>query len=308
MTDSEGTPPATPVPPGGGPPADGVVEIDVASDADPAAAPGDVPLPSGGPAPAPSPWRSVILTPLRGGTLLGTCALALLAACGAWLEGGSTAEAHLYRQLGQAIVGMASVAVLSVYARRIVLCTAEGDRPVPWFTDAHDDATTWKLDLASFLAVLLSALAPALFVNTAALVTGAPRALTGFAVFVGLVAGALHFPFAALSVVLRNGPLGAWYAGSLRAWRSHAAVARTAVLPALAFLGLTVLASVLGGWLVPAPYDEWSRPIADHTTGRDLARAAVFGLELAALLAALCTFRVAGLLARDVPEIREVLQ
>lgn len=290
MNDPQGTPPATPVTPGGDPASEPVLELDVGADTQPAT----------------SSWGSVRRTPLRGGTIAATAALTVLAAGMSWWEGGATDDQHLYRQLGQSVLLAGAALVLAISSRRIVLCTVEGDRPVPWGRDERDQATSWVQDAGTFAAVLVMSLLPALVLSVAGHAVGAPTWVQMIVAAAGLLFAAAHFPFAIASSVLRNGAMGALWGVSRRAFKANPFAARTAVGPALAFFVLFAGSFVVAGLLVPGYEDAKDR--YDHTVARDLARGLVFVLRFAALWAALCTCRVAGLLARDVPEIREVLE
>lgn len=267
---------------------------------------GDAPV---GSPPRAAPWTAprgdVILTPIRGGALPGFLAAAALAAGLSWSEGGVDEVASRSRGLVQAAMVVAAIPVIGLYARRIVLCTTEGDRPVPWGSDSLD-RTTWFTDAAAFAAVLVASLAPAVVLTLVVQAAGAANWVLGVAGAAGLVLGAAHLPFAVASTVLRDGPIGALWGGSVRAWRANGAVARTVVVPALVLLGLFGASLALARFAVP-PLQS-GRPEHEHTAARDLGRAAVFALRLGSVWASFCVFRMAGLVVRDVPEIREVLE
>ena len=63
---------------------------------------------------------------------------------------------------------------------------------------------------------------------------------------------------------------------------------------------------VVAAWLVP-PF-ETGRASSDDTLVRNAGRVLVFVLRAGSVWAAFAMFRVAGMLVRDVPEIREVLE
>lgn len=277
-----------------------------------AAGPAPPPAPDGSPAPAdgpPSPWGDVVRTPLRGGALLALLLATPLVAWLSWLEGGIGDDAG--KLLLQPLLVLVLLLVLGVFARRIALATLE-DRPVPWFRDERD-ATSWVQDVASFAAMLVLALVPTIVASAALSAFGAPAWLTGVVALAGVVFAAIHFPFALASSVVRPGGFGAGWGGTFRAWRANRDAAPVAVRPTAVFLGLAVLSVVLASWLVPhyaesqASDDPARRLALDRSTSRDVGRVLVFAVRFAALWAALCSFRVAGMLVRDVPEVREAL-
>lgn len=257
-------------------------------------------------APGESPWRSVWTTPFRGGSLAVTLGVLALAALAAWWQGGATAGEATMNALLRGVAALAAIALLALSSHRIVLCTIEDDRAVPWGRDERDE-TTWAQDIAAFAAVLVTSASPAVVLGAVADAAGAPGWLVHLAMFGGFVLGAAHLPFALAATVLRRTPFAAHWGASLRAWRADRGAARTAVLPSLAFLALAAAAVSVGAWLLPTPSDDYARPIQDHTGGRDAARALVFALHAGAACAAFASFRVAGLVVREVPGIRVVL-
>lgn len=263
------------------------------------ATPGDGP---GDAAPAASPWRDILLSPLRGGALGGFLALGSLLVWSGRLEGGIGDEP--LRLFLRPVVAIAAAGVAAIYARRIALCAYEDDRPVPWVTDERDVATAPQI-IGAFCITILLALGPALVLGAGVSALGAPVWLVWGAAAAALGVATIHLPFAIASSVIRQGALGAGYGGTLRAWRANRSAARIAIWPSAAFLGLLVLSVALAAWLVP--HIGEGRPATDLTTARETGRWIVGGVRLAAGFAAFCSFRVAGLLARDVPEIRAVL-
>ncbi|MCE9636477.1 MAG: hypothetical protein K8T90_12295 [Planctomycetes bacterium] len=255
------------------------------------------------PATPASSWRDVILTPLRGGSVLGFAGATAAFAWMSWLEGGAGDEAMPL--LLRPLLLILALVILAVYAHRIVLCTIEGDRPVPWLSDLADPSGVMQ-DVGSFAAILVMALWPGLLLSVLVGFLGGGAWAQGFIALCCLVVASLHIPFALASSVLRQGALGASYGVSRRAWKANRDAAKTALAPTAAFLGLLALSFVVAQVWVPH-FDD-ANPKFDHTAGRDAARAAVMVLRAAAVWAAFAAFRVSGMLARDVPEIREVLQ
>ena len=69
---------------------------------------------------------------------------------------------------------------------------------------------------------------------------------------------------------------------------------------------LLALAAVVSGSFAEPP--RGGARIEDHTSGRDTLRIVAFVLRFAAGWAALVSARVAGLIVRDVPEVREEIR
>jgi hypothetical protein len=92
--------------------------------------------------------------------------------------------------------------------------------------------------------------------------------------------------------------------------------ARIAVGPSYAFFACLVLSITLSALFNPSVDDNFlpseaelrRQAAADHTLLRDLGRAGMFVIRAGAVWAALVSARVSGLLARDVPAIREILE
>jgi hypothetical protein len=257
----------------------------------------------------PSPWADVLRTPRRGGALGGLLRLVPPVAALSRLVGGVGDDS--WRLFLQPVLVLVTLVLLGVWARRIALCTVE-DRAVPWLRDERD-TTSWVQDVASFAAMLLLALLPTLVASLALSALGAPSWTAWLAAFAGLAVAAIHLPFALASSVLRQGGFGAGYGGTFRAWRANRDAATIAVAPTAVFFALVVLSVLLASWLVPHYAEENAsdnpvkRYAMDHTTSREVGRWVVFAVRVVAVWAALCSFRVAGLLARDVPEAREAL-
>jgi hypothetical protein len=246
---------------------------------------------------------SLVSTPFRGGSALGFAILVGLAAYSAVLEGGMENEAG--RLLAKPLAVLAMGVFLAIYARRVIVCALQDDRPVPWFKDARD-TTTWMQDLGSFAAVTVAALGPLLLLSILLNVSDAPVWAWWAIAGAGLVVATLHLPLALTGSVLKDGALGAGYGGARRAWRADRAAAASVARPTALFLGLFAVSIAVGQWFVKPLRD--TRESADHATAREIARMIVFGFRTASVWAAFCMFRRAGLVARDVPAIREALQ
>jgi hypothetical protein len=247
--------------------------------------------------------RDVLLWPLRDGTLAGVLALAVLAALFSWRDGGADHEERYVNTILQLVIGAGVFVVLAQYARRIVKATV-GGRPVPWGRDDADETTLWQntSDMAGAVVVLLSPLGLFLIADT---VWGFEWLVRWPAVvLLGLLA-AVQFPLAVAAVVVKDDVVAAFPRTPLRMWRAEPAAARSACGAAAVFLGLTIASLYLA-----TAFNHGVGPrdvIEDHSALRDAGRVGLFALRAVGLYAALLSFRMAGLLVRDVPKVREIL-
>lgn len=251
------------------------------------------------------PPVSGLRAPLLGGTVVGTALLILLSAASAHLEGGATPEERRTNAWAQAAVLLVAAGVLGFYARRVLLCAHEDDRRVPFGRDERDPRP-WTSDVAAFVAVAFLSFLPLVAWTVVGRAVGAPAWASVAVSSASLVYATAVFPFAHAAVVMRGTILAGTPSVALRAIRSSPVAARAAITPTFTFLALLSASMVMSGWFTPPP--DGAAAIEDHTAGRDLLRVAVFLVRSAAAWAALASFRAVGLLAREVPEVGEVLR
>lgn len=259
-----------------------------------------------------APARAVTLTtPFRGGTLLGFGVLAAFAACLSLLEGGATAGERDVNAWLRAVFVLVTLGVLGFYGRRVLLCAAQDDRPVPWFRDPRD-ASPWTSDVGAFFVVLLVAFFPVVAWLLVRRAIDAPSWLAVLVHSASLVAATFLLPFVHAAAVLQNTVLAARPGAALRALRVNASAARRAVTPTFVFLALVALSVVISSSFnppaAPASSLDPPKPIDDHTALRDGLRLVAFGVRVAAVWAALASFRATGLVVRESPEIGEVVR
>jgi hypothetical protein len=249
-------------------------------------------------------WIEVVRWPLRGGMLGGVIALTVLAWLSAQFEGGATQSEIETRSYGRALVLLAAAATLGHYAWRAVACTYPAERPVPWGGDDLD-GTPLARRVSGFVGASLISFFPLVVWLWLRPVLGmpAPAYWTGFAFLAGF--GAALFPLGLAGTVVRGSALGALPGPVMRMWRAEPRAARIAWATAAVFVGLLLLAQVLAG----------VRALVDRTPGEigpdllpEWRRWLVFALRAAGFYAALVSFRVAGLLVREVPAIGEVVR
>lgn len=261
-----------------------------------------------------SMWMEILRTPLTKGVLPGTIGLFAAMALVAWLEGGATHDDRGYQSWAQAAILIPSLAVLGLYARRITICTIE-EREIPVGPDRADE-TTWTSAAGLFLVVVVVSLAPVFLWTSIQAAVGAPTWVSLAVVALCMVPAALHFPFAHAAVTLKADPLAAFPARSIAVWRRDSDSAKIAVGPSYAFFALFVLSITFSALFDPGTQRNFDpseadlrrQAAADHTLLRDLGRAGMFVIRAGAVWAALVSARVSGLLARDVPAIREILE
>ncbi len=287
-----------------------------APEADAAAAPAAVPPAASSesvPA-ARSLWVEILRTPLAKGVLPGTILLLVAMAVVSWLEGGASRDARRYQTWIQAALLIPSLAILGLYARRITICTIE-EREIPVGMDGADE-TPWHTGAGLFAVVVFVSILPVFVWTSIQSAVGAPTWVSLTVVALCMVPAALHFPFAHAAVTLKADALAAFPGRSIAVWRRDRDSARIAVGPSYAFFALLVLSITLSALFNPRMDDNFDpsaaelrrQAAADHTLLRDLGRAGMFVIRAGAVWAALVSARVSGLLARDVPAIREILE
>lgn len=251
-------------------------------------------------------WRDVLLCPLRGGTLLGLVLLGLLTAWMSSLEGGATYDDRYQNSLLQGVIGVVALLVIGLYARRIMVCTFPVERPVPWFRDPEDDATALSASL-DFITIVGLVSAPLMVVMTVTAFVDWPGWLEWMLRLAAALLAAAQLPFALVGAVGRGTVLGALPRTVVRIVKAEPRATKIAAGSALAFAGLFVLSFLLSTLYAPEKANA-NLGEADTTALRSAGRVGLFLMRFVAAWAALVSFRVAGLLARDVPEVREILE
>lgn len=254
-------------------------------------------------------WIEVVSWPLKGGMLGGVLLLTLLAATTAHLEGGSTLAARETRAYLNGALSVVALMTLGHYAWRAVACTFPAERAVPWGKDDADGSSLFQR-LSTFVGVFaLSFLLVLLWVTLQAPI-GAPVWLYWFVTVIASLAGAAIFPLGLAGSVAIGSAIGALPWRVRRMWKANPAAARIAATSALVFVGMLLLSAVLADVFVTKPKE------GDFLFGASRAETDMVGpvlrwtlvvLRAAGFYAALVSCRVAGLLVREVPEIREVL-
>ncbi len=222
-----------------------------------------------------------------------------------WFEGGSSADARSLGTVLQIAIGFVGVLVLAVYARKILFNTLQDDVAVPWGRDGRDHATVVQnlTDFAAVIGILILPYAAWLgcewFFELSAHWGWIGRLLFG-------VLAAAQFPLALAAVTFRDDVGAALPRTTMRMFRAEPRAARIASGTAMVFIALLIASF----WLA-TPFNSGlglGDSVVDHTTARDAGRWALFVLRFVAFYAALVSFRVAGLLVREVPDVREALE
>jgi hypothetical protein len=254
-------------------------------------------------------WAEVVRWPLAGGMLGGVLLLTLLAVASALAEGGFTADERDRRAMTQAVILLAALAVLGHYAWRAVACTFPVERPVPWTSDPQETQPAPRR-VALFLAALLFAFAPlVLWMSILRQVVHAPAWLDWVAILATASAGAVLFPLGLAANVATGSPFAALPGRVLRMRRAEPRAARVAATTSMVFVGLLVLSAWMATALVRRAPDSalpGEHPNAPDMVGIPL-RVGLAALRATGFYAALVSFRVSGLLLREVPQIRESL-
>jgi hypothetical protein len=265
----------------------------------------DLPDGEAEPAGTGSATTPALWAPFRGGTVVGFGVLAALAVLASVLEGGATSDARWQRAFARVALLAVAACVLGFYARRIIVCASEDDRPVPWFRDERD-GTPWTHAVGHFVAVAVIVFAPLIVWSFLRRVLEAPSWLSILVSSACLVLATYQLPFSLAGAVLRGSALAAGPATALRVLRADFRAARAAVTPTFVFLALVAASFVVSGAFNPSP--DGGRTIDDHTVLRESLRVAAAVLRIGAAWAALVCFRAVGLLVRDAPRVREVLR
>jgi hypothetical protein len=258
-------------------------------------------------------WLDVARWPLSGGMLGGVILLAAMAYASAQCEGGATESQRETRaMLLWMLMAPAVFAALGHYAWRAVACTYPSERPVPWFGDPDDDAPLGRR-VQSFAAVVVVSFAPLLAWTTLHGPLGAPVWVHAVVLAALAAVGAALLPLGLAATVVAGNPTAAMPGTVSRMWKAEPRAARIAAVTALVFVGLLLLS----GWVgttsarpsdagMAAAADAASHPDKDPVG--DVARGLIFVLRAAGFYAALASFRVAGLLVREVPAVREAVR
>jgi len=253
-------------------------------------------------------WAEVLTWPTKGGMLGGVIVLVALAYVSSRFEGGaSQAERETRAMLQWIVCGPLVFAALGHYAWRAVACTYPAERAAPWGGDPQETATMGQR-IASFAAVSFISFAPLVVWTSVRAPLGAPGWVDGVVVAATACVGAAMFPLGLAAAAVRGSPLAAMPGPVLRMWRAEPRAARIAAATALVFVGLLLAAAWAAG-SPKLPSDSLMAGESPHAKDpmSDGLRWLVFALRAAGFYAALVSFRVAGLLAREVPSIREVV-
>lgn len=255
-------------------------------------------------------WMAVLRWPLGGGMLGGVLLLTALAVASAFAEGGYSTWQREQRAWVQAGILFAAISVLGHYAWRAVACTFPAERPVPWFGDSGDDVPAPRKVGFFFSVALLSFLPAAIWLVLRRALDPAPW-VDWTVVAVTCAWGASCLPFGLAGAVVQGSALAAMPGTVMRVRRAEPHAARIASACSIAFVGLLVFSMWLAATFVHQP-KETPLPgdlpkVVPDMVGNGL-RIALIAIRATGFYAALVSFRVAGLLVRDVPQVREVLR
>lgn len=249
-------------------------------------------------------WLDVITWPVRSGAWPAAVALLVVAALLSWFDGGATQDQRRLFRVVQIAIGGLALVVLGIYARRIVRAAAHGDRPVPWLRDRDDELPWWNV-VGEFLAVFVIAQLPLVLLLIALAFVELPAWVSLPAGALMCLFGAAQFPLALVAATLRGSVLAAFPRTVLRVWRTEPHASRVAGVTSVAFVALLLISFALAAGMNPRlPRSV----IDDHTTWRTVTRVGLTVLRFGAFYAALVSFRVAGLLVHEVPEVRESIR
>jgi hypothetical protein len=253
-------------------------------------------------------WLDVIRWPLKGGMLGGVILLTLLAYVSAHFEGGWATWVRDQRTYVQGVALVLAVLVLARYAWRALVCTYPEERPVPWGPDPQDD-TPVATSTGTFVAVAFFAFLP-LAVWLSLRMAIEPAAWVDWLVVVAALAYAgCTLPLGLAGTLARGSVFAALPGPVWRMRRAEPRAARIASTTGVVFVGAFLLSFVLAAALVKPPRaDALPGDVPRGGEPQAVAPAVVallFVLRAAGFHAALVSFRVAGLLVREVPEVRE---
>jgi hypothetical protein len=249
-------------------------------------------------------WMAVVRWPLRGGMLGAVFLLTGIAYLLSRFESGGSPSARETAAMVQGGLALVAILVLGHYAWRAVACTFPRERPVPWGVD-EEEVRPLTQRVTTFIAVLAISFAPLLAWLGLRRPIGAPGWLDAVVVLLAAAFGASMFPLGLAGAVARGTPLAALPRPVLRMWRAEPRAARIAWFTSLVFVGLFALSALVAALATKRmPNDaEFGGPGKDPMN--DGTRWAIFALRAVAFYAALVSFRVAGLLVREVPGMHE---
>jgi hypothetical protein len=244
-------------------------------------------------------WLDVVKWPLRGSTVPAVLLLLLVAGGLSYFDGGTPDANPGARGMMKVAIGTVGLAVLGLYARRIIFNAVQGDRRLPWFRDPDDDMRWWTA-VFEFVTVATLTLLPlaAFWVSQFFVEYGE---WTGRLVASALcLLGAAQLPLALVGTTLRGTVFAAFPWTVARVWRAEPHASRVAAVTSVTFVSLLLLSFAFAAGLDPAA--------DDHSAQRTAGRIGLTALRFLALYSALVSFRVAGLLVHEVPEVREALK
>lgn len=249
-------------------------------------------------------WVDVLTWPVKSSTLPAVLLLLLVAALLSFLDGGSTRDIRTTARLAQIAVGAGGLCILGIYARRIVRSAVKGDRPVPWFRDREDELPWWKA-VADFMTIVAITMIPLGIYWLVTFFVEVPVWADRIARPALCLLGAAQIPLAIVAYTVKDSVLAAGPFTVRRVWRAEPHAARVAGVTAVACVALMLLSFAFAAGFAPR---DVNLKIDDHTALRTAGRVGLTVLRFAALYAALVSFRVAGLLVHEVPEVRETLR
>jgi hypothetical protein len=254
-------------------------------------------------------WIEVVRWPLKGGMLGGVLLLTTMAVGLAYLEGGYTGSARDTRAYVSGALSAVALMTLGHYAWRAVAYTFPAERTVPWGKDDTDGSSLFQR-LSTFVGVFALSFLPMLLWVSLSVQIGAPGWVYWIVIALASIAGAAVFPLGLAGSVAIGSAVGAFPWRVRRMWKANPDAARIAATSALVFVGMLLLSAVLADAFVTKPKE------GDFLFGASRAETDMVGpvlrwtlvvLRAAGFYAALVSCRVAGLLVREVPEIRQVL-
>jgi hypothetical protein len=242
--------------------------------------------------------------------MLGGVILLVAEAVGlAYLEGGTTDSARETRSYLSGALTVVALLTIGHYAWRAVACTSPAERPVPWGGDDADGSSLFQR-MSAFVGVFAMSFLPVFVWVTLHERIGAPVWLYWVVIVLTSMAGAAVFPLGLAGSVCVGSALGALPWRVRRMWKANPAAARTAAMSALVFVGMIVASAILADTFVARPRDIDSLASPSHAEKDPvgpLLLCTLIVLRAGGFYAALASCRVAGLLVREVPEIREVI-
>jgi hypothetical protein len=253
----------------------------------------------------------VLRWPLRGGMLGGVVLLTALAYLSAHFEGGATVSQRDRHSYAQSAVFLVALFVLARYGWRAIVCSYPEERRPPWGPD-EGDAAPLAASTGTFVSVTLLAFLPmAIWLVARRAVDPAPW-VNWTVVFAAAAYAGATLPLGLAGAVVRGSPLAALPATVHRMRRAEPRAARIASATGMAFVVAFVLSFLLAALLVKSPSANLlpgdTPRGAQAETVAPVVFLALFVLRAAGFHAALVSFRVAGLLVREVPEVREAVR